>query len=170
MRPRITSFSSSTSSEYSEQLSSTVSQDEDVVNLRIKPCWENYAALFRKRGFRLETSQDAKRYYESIFHGPVPDSPSYICYKMEYTKACSSRPDALCKDAGLVSSLRHGLVLTSLTLSFISTASYRALNLARYAVPRHSDAGWKTHRCQGRMSPESPVRGRSHFNEPTSAQ
>lgn len=107
MRPRITSFSSVSSSDYSEQQSSTSSIDEDNANLRIEPYWENYSALFKKRGFRLETSQDAKRYYERMFQGPVPDSPSYVCYKMEYARACGSNPDALCKDAGLVSSLRY---------------------------------------------------------------
>ena len=73
------------------------------MNGRVTLAWECYKKLFECRGYRLDTARDAKQYYERVFTRSILDSPTNVCHKEAYTRACKSDPDALCRDAGLVS-------------------------------------------------------------------
>ncbi|KAI5123366.1 hypothetical protein M0805_001787 [Coniferiporia weirii] len=108
MRPRISSISSSSSSDSFPSTSSASSLDEDDLNVRITPCWENYRSLLERLGLRLDTSRDVKQYYERVFGGPIPNTPANVCHREGYARACRANPDALCKDAGLPDTLFRG--------------------------------------------------------------
>ncbi|KAH8116975.1 kinase-like protein [Phellopilus nigrolimitatus] len=108
MRPRISSFSSASSSGSFPSTSSASSLDEDDLNVRVTPCWDSYKMLFERHGFRLDTSRDVKQYYERIWKGSIPDTPENVCHKEGYARACRGSSDALCKDAGLPDTLFRG--------------------------------------------------------------
>lgn len=105
MRPRMSSISSSSSLSSSSSTSSLDEDDEDEVNIRTSPCWERYRSTLERRGVKLDTYRDVKQYYERNWadNGVIPDLFD-TCHKNGYLRACrGANPDALCKDAGLVS-------------------------------------------------------------------
>lgn len=77
--------------------STASSFDEDEVNLRLRPNWPSYRGILKLRGFRLDTVGDAKAFYRCSADGRIPD---YFLLKHS-----GDLNDALCPDAGLVSTL-----------------------------------------------------------------
>ncbi|KAA1471136.1 hypothetical protein DENSPDRAFT_776046 [Dentipellis sp. KUC8613] len=87
-------------------LSSSSSEDEDSLNIRVSPNWERYRGLFEDHGFHLDTVGDVKRFYEAYWERCAPGSDRQSA---GYTRACGFRDDkALCKDPGLHDNLFRG--------------------------------------------------------------
>lgn len=104
-RPRINSVSSTASSDSVLSTTSSIDSDDDQVNTRIYPYWEKYRSVIDKRGFRLNTYRDVKQFYERNWDQCDLDELDTQCYDHEYKRACrGDNEDALCRDAGLVSS------------------------------------------------------------------
>lgn len=82
--------------------SSDSSFDEDEVNRRITPCWQNYRNILKARGFRLDSVRDVKEFYKLRSESQPFDHISSPV--SGYLRACEKvDEDALCPDAGLVS-------------------------------------------------------------------
>ena len=73
--------------------------DEDELNSRVKPVWERHRRVLERRGFRLDTARDVRRYYECFLRDGQTLS---VCDREAYAKACQADDDALNGDAGLV--------------------------------------------------------------------
>ena len=108
MRLRQSSSSSSSSdcrmSDCSSS-SSASSVDEDEINTRVYPCWQEYRGLILRYGYRLDTYRDVKEFYENYWKSRRVDTRETLKCK-GYLRACAgsrSNEDALCRDAGLVS-------------------------------------------------------------------
>ncbi|KAJ7449842.1 kinase-like domain-containing protein [Mycena latifolia] len=74
--------------------------DEDEANSRLRPCWPSYRGILKLRGFRLDTVEDAKAFYNCSANGQMPD---YFLVKHS-----GDMNDALCPDAGLPENLFRG--------------------------------------------------------------
>lgn len=72
------------SAAYQVDACSDSSVDEDEINCRMKPFWPKYQAIFRQRGFQLDTRKDVR-----LFCNWDSDQDS-------------QDDDSLCPDAGLV--------------------------------------------------------------------
>ncbi|KAJ7709873.1 kinase-like domain-containing protein [Mycena rosella] len=79
---------------------SSFDEDEDEVNLRVRPYWASYRGVLKLRGFRLDTVEDVKAFYSCSSNGPIPD---YFLVKHS-----GDVNDALCPDAGLPDNLFRG--------------------------------------------------------------
>lgn len=95
----ISSSSSTQSSSSIRSTSSASSIDEDELNSRVRPVWERHRKVLERRGVRLDTARDVRRYYESILRDGQALS---ICEREAYSEACRANDDALNGDAGLV--------------------------------------------------------------------
>lgn len=72
--------------------------DEDDVNVRVYPDWAKYRHTIERGAYRLDTCRDVREHYEK--YCPAKRDAS------GYLRACGdSDDDALCRDAGLVSSM-----------------------------------------------------------------
>ncbi|KAF8163327.1 kinase-like domain-containing protein [Crassisporium funariophilum] len=79
------------------------SVDEDEVNCRIKPFWPKYQAVFKSRGFELDTVKDVKLFYSQ--QNTVPRlSPALKFYSRDEYQD----DDSLCPDSGLPDNLFRG--------------------------------------------------------------
>jgi sulfatase maturation enzyme AslB (radical SAM superfamily) len=90
--------------------SSVSSLDEEEINTRVYPCWQEYRHLILRRGFRLDTYRDVKEFYERYWQCRRIESLEALKCKEGYVRACNgsrSNEDALCRDAGLVSTRSH---------------------------------------------------------------
>lgn len=86
--------------------SSTSSFDEDDVNVRVAPNWCAYRHLIERRGTRLDTCADVKRWYQDYWENMTSQGYKVSKDLPGYARACSlSDENELCKDAGLVSVL-----------------------------------------------------------------
>jgi len=75
------------------------SVDEEEINRRTKPFWPKYCAVFRIRGFRLDTVRDVRIYYsQQIQKIPRPLDP---CWPLS-AEGNFQDDDTLCPDAGFV--------------------------------------------------------------------
>ncbi|KAJ7285802.1 kinase-like protein [Mycena rebaudengoi] len=74
--------------------------DDDEVNSRVRPIWAQYRTALKLRGFRLDTVEDAKAFYNCSSTRQMPDS-----FWTEYSDHVD---DALCPDAGLPDNLFRG--------------------------------------------------------------
>jgi len=71
--------------------------DEEEINRRTKPFWPKYCAVFRVRGFRLDTVKDARRYFSQQIQTHALDSCWPLC-----NEGHLQDDDTLCPDAGFV--------------------------------------------------------------------
>lgn len=71
--------------------------DEEEINRRTKPFWPKYCAVFRIRGFRLDTVKDARKYYSQQIQANALDSCWPSCSEGHFED-----DDTLCPDAGFV--------------------------------------------------------------------
>ena len=79
--------------------SSASSIDEDELNGRVKPDWAHHRKALERRGFRLETARDVRRYYEGILS---EGRELNVCERKAYSQARQADDNALSGDAGLV--------------------------------------------------------------------
>ena len=95
--------------------SSDSSVDEDEMNYRMKPFWPKYQAIFKRRGFQLDTLKDVKLFYNQRNQ----DTPSncFVFQKNFHQDTTQDDDDSLCPDAGLVCAFSHGLILISSSAS-----------------------------------------------------
>lgn len=90
--------------------SSDSSFDEEEVNRRITPRWQSYGKILKAQGFRLDTVRDVKEFYKRCSESRP----------LGYLRACENADDdALCPDAGLVSTSISKLPTIAYILSLI---------------------------------------------------
>ena len=86
--------------------SSTTSFDEDDVNTKVAPNWCAYRLVIERRGTRLDTCADVKRWYQDYWASLSSQGYKVTKDLPGYARACSiGDENELCKDAGLVSVL-----------------------------------------------------------------
>lgn len=86
----------------SSPTSSDSSFDEDEVNRHMTPCWSKYRNLLKSRGFKLDTVRDVREYYKHLDLDSTNMKSSIPIVLLGQDEFADD--DALCPDAGLVSS------------------------------------------------------------------
>ena len=111
-----TEFEDDNDSLLSASSSSTISVDEEDVNIRMSPNWCAYRHLIESHGFRLDTCRDVKLWYQQYWDNLTSQGHKVTRDLPGYTRACNGGGDnELCKDAGLVSHV-----------GFVSCLKYRS--------------------------------------------
>lgn len=83
--------------------------DEEEINRRTKPFWPKYCAVFRIRGFRLDTVKDARGHYTQQIQGNP--GPLDSCWPVSVQEHFQDDDD-LCPDSGFPDNLFRGTRLS----------------------------------------------------------
>jgi len=102
--------------------SSDSSFDEEEVNCRISPHWHDYQDVLKHRGYRLDTVQDVKAYYDRCELTRIPEPFASAENIKDFT--------ALCPDAGLPDNLFRGTRCCDGTKIIVKAVHRRSHELA----------------------------------------